>query len=259
MCESRADVCPVINELISLREYKKQAELCIRRLEKELSAKSESSELSTHPESRHSKVSSKSRCQFEETDYRRSIDQLATVESDLQRISSENLRLRAKAKRYERELAEWKTFGRTLHSSVTEVTKFVGEFPDDDQQTQRFILSDLVQKMVTKYKDGGGEESSQYVVLKGKYSRTKSKLIQVRRKCDRMLAIIAEHGIHMSDSSSAGKTQSTMKHTRKMTSRSEAKGALHNFHEHVKSLTELTREMKGQYVCRRGDRHEESD
>ena len=203
MCSAQAPCCPVLSELVALRSYKEQADIRIRALEQELAA------LKPRP-------SAPSHSDF---DRHKSLRQLCTIESDLQRLSSENASLRAKVKKARGDLDEWQRFGEFAFAQIAENVCYKGELPKDDHRTQVFILRDLLRQMCERYATQS-VETPEYGRLLAKYERTRAKLRDVRRKCDRMLAMIAQN---------------------------QRCGALRDLGEHVQSLCTLAKDMKADY------------
>lgn len=223
-------VCPVLNELLSLREYKEKAESRIARLEEELaSRKSESKS-----------VKMTSTYHFKEEDYARSLKQLSAVESDFQKLTAENQKLRSKLKHSQKELEEWRAFGQTAFSKITEIINSTCDSPGNDAKFARFLLDDLLQKMCDRYHEGS-TDTPKYAELEAKYESTKTKLRDIRRKCDKMLAIIADHGIQFNEDEPVKPCKCAI------SERQKAKAALRKLSADMKSLTALTRQMKGGY------------
>lgn len=220
--------CPVLNELLSLREYKEKAESRIVKLEEELAShKCESPKMI-------------SKYHFKEEDYARSLKQLSAVEADFQRLTAENRKLRSKLKHSQKELDEWRAFGHTTFSKITETINETCDSPGDDGKLARFVLDDLLQKMCDRYREGS-TETPKYAELASKYESTKTKLRDIRRKCDRMLAIIADHGIQFNDEEPTKPCKCVLE------DRMKAKAAFRKLNADMKSLTALTRQMKGGY------------
>ena len=218
MCKRKEDTCPVLSELISLQNYKKQAELRIKKLEQELARLNCCDGFPKH--------------HLIEDDYQRSLRQLSAVESDFQNITTENISLKSKLKKCQRELDEWQHFGQSILTTVGRSVNYNGPFPANDSQTQRFILMDLVKKMCEGYQTGA-KETPEYAQLQIKYDRNRQKLREVRRKCDKMLAIISERSFAQT-ANDCEKEQ-------------ESKEALKDLGEHVKTLAGTVKEMKGDY------------
>ena len=199
MCDSQA-TCPVLNELISLRAYKDQADIRIRHLEQEVA----------RLKSCHGSQVTKDEC-------KRSLRQLTELESEFQRLSTENVALRSQLKKCRKDLSEWQRFGEFAFSKVAESVCYKNDLPKGDDCAQIFILQDLLRQMCERYK-GHSVETPEYRDLLAKYERSRTKLRDVRRKCDRILAMMAT-----------------------------APGPFREFGSHVRSLTGLAKEMKQDY------------
>jgi hypothetical protein len=168
------------------------------------------------------------------SDYRRSLDQLRKIETQLSEISSENARLKAKLRRSQEEVREWGRFAGSVMEQIRGGVRFTGDFPNNDGPAQRFILSDLLRKL-SSIRETDVVEHPEYRWLAQECAATKEKLREVTRRCDQMLAIIRSRGYGAGTSTTRG-----------------APHALHSFRTHVRQLDGLAQEIKRDFKRARG-------
>jgi hypothetical protein len=107
---------------------------------------------------------------------------------------------------------------------------FKSKFPVDDGEAQRFILSDLLQKLCSAH-ETQVLGHPKYHRLEAENEEAKLKLREVTRKCDQMLAIMRTKGYR----------------TRTRTKRTESPSVLYSLGTRMKELNGLARRMKRDY------------
>jgi hypothetical protein len=130
--------------------------------------------------------------------------------------------------RLQDEITEWKRFTHTMAAEISHQVHFTREFPTEDGEIQRFILTDLIHKLET-VRENDLLEDPDYQRLLRENARTKQKLKQATRKCEAMLAVIRERGCH--------RESGYRSHF------SPQPKVLQDFGTHVRELTGLTRKL----------------
>ena len=134
--------------------------------------------------------------------FKKSIHHLSNVESDINNIALQNLSFKTKIDYLEYEQKEWNEFANRIFTDIHNIAGFQKEFPQNDGDAQRFILTDLIRKLSKRCAAELPDTN-----LMHKYRMTKLKLHQVQVKCDRMLELLGERGYKINSLSKPPKVQ----------------------------------------------------
>lgn len=128
-----------------------------------------------------------------EVTYTKSLNRIRNTEIDLSQLSLDNLKQRKNIENLISEQNEWNNFAVSTFSQIHDIVSYDKSFPENDSEAQRFILSDLIRKLVKK-----SETAKQTEELSRKYKMSQIKLRQIQLKCDKMLQLLGEKGYDIS-------------------------------------------------------------
>jgi hypothetical protein len=213
--------CPLWSEVCALRKYKAEADAHISRLERQVARDSDSARRGRELPSKSSPA----------PNYRRSLQQLWAIEFELQRLTSENAKLKSKLRRARQDVAEWQIFAQSTADQFRAEVNFSDPFPEGDAD-QRRVLSDLFAKALAPRQIDIAKHP-EYRRLAQECSDVKEQLREVTQKCDRLHEIVRARSHR--DEVDARPLRNAQ--------------ALHSLGQHVKDLNRLTSRMK--WDCKR--------
>jgi hypothetical protein len=238
MCqEGFAQCCPVLNELCALRKYKAQAEIRLAELEA-AEARNRSFEASLEQERtriqdlerkirqmEYDKSAELKVFEVERLNLQDAVRRTELYRKQVEDVSTENLKLESEVSHYKQELKAWSNLANSIWRSHPS-GDFPQEFPYSDLEKQRKVILDAIHKV-----SEADEEHLKYRRLLSKFEETKSSLRALQRKWEQMQRCVRTSCDDF-DNENSRCTENAMK----------------RFGRHVKSLSQVTRKIKDDYL-----------